>query len=481
MAPQAEPEPAPVALPEPVPAAAPDAAAPAPASAPSVATFGPEQSHWGATVTITGTDLRGADASLSVGDELTITPNDATYVLSWTEDRIEFRIPFPHQGPVTVTTGAGSVPAGSFQSEWAPGTPYASADLAVAASVAWAPGSLALAFESASALVASYDGDIWVESELTAPEPLLAGSLRLYTTQGGELAAFGLGQARELWTFSGASSWSAEETGFAVQEEAALAGGPEGGVVWQLTAQGWQRLHSGPDGWVVDAGPAADPGSSLPDRAVAATSAGSLIVAYSADTGNFLDDLGAPYFYQLSDGETEFEGPLVGGSSVDDYLTSLALVDRGRGFLVEYCGSDVDPLSLSGTDHRCYSAAHSDRGAEDLSALREADGARYAFTQQDVAVAYCDDSDQTRVTRDDRATDPGKVATWPCAEIASLEIDPRGDFVLLARLDGELIPLRYIGGSLPPTTADAGLPTPSDAGTEMLRDGGSDAGSPRTR
>jgi hypothetical protein len=189
-----------------------------------------------------------------------------------------------------------------------------------------------------------------------------------------------------------------------------------------------------------------------------------------------MDDLGAPYFLKLSDDQTEFEPSTQGGSSVDDYVTSLSLVSRGRGFLLEYCGSDVDPLALTGTDYRCYTAAHSDRGALSLNGPKESDGARYSFTRLGVTLAYCDADDQLRITRDDRAVDPGTIVTWPCVDPAVLEVDPNDEVVLVVPYQGELLPLRHVATPATPGDADAGADR-GDAG-EPARDGGLDAGAP---
>lgn len=475
--------PEPSAVPEPVPEPSPVPSMPLPSvdidaatepvapppDPPRVDSFSPEQSHWGAILTVTGSALGDATdeaAALTVGDAFIIAPEDDAYVVSWTESRIEFRVPFPEQGAVTVTTSVGSAPAGAFSSEWQLGTPYAAPDFPVASSLSIAPGSVALAFPSDPPLVARLDADGWHEFALDAPGPVLAESLHLYGTDTLELAAFALGEGRELWDFPSATDFTLEDPGIVVGDPAALAGGPDGGVVWQLTTEGWQRLRASSGAWLADGGPVADPDPTLPNRDVVATSAGSLVVAYSADTGNFLDDLGAPYFYEVSDDQTEFAAPVRGGSSVDDYVTSLGLVGRGRGFLIDYCGSDVDPLNLTGDSYRCYTAAHSDRGVSLENSRKEAEGARHAFTRVSMALAYCDGGAQLMLTRDDPAVEPGSVVAWPCLEAEVLEIDPLDEVVLIVRYQNELVPLRYVGETMRPSP-DAGAP----------KDGGIDGGS----
>lgn len=474
------PNPSPTFLPvDPMPGPELDAASPVdpPPEPPAVTSVSPEQSHWGAVVTVTGTDLgdaADADALLTVGENWATAPGDDTHVLTWTPTRIEVRVPFPEQGEVTVTTRGGTTPAGTFHSNWALGTPYAGPDAELASSLSALPGTVALAFESDPPRLARFDGEQWTETVLEPPTVLLGESLHLYATASGELAAFGLTEERELVTFPATGDFAVVPSGLLVNDPAALAGGPDGGVVWHLGASGWERLRAGDDGWVSVGGPVADPGESLPDRDVAATSSGSLIVGYSRDTGNFLDDLGAPYFYKLSDDASEFEPATRGGSSVDDYLTSLSLVERGRGFLIEYCGSDVDPFAVTGTDYRCYTAAHSDRGDFLLGSPRERDGARHAFTRIGIALAYCDADDQLRLTRDDRAVDPGEIVTWPCVDPAVLEVDPNDEAVLMVRYQSEIVPLHYVGEPPTPSEGDAGAPMTSDGG--LVPDAGSDAG-----
>jgi hypothetical protein len=229
-----------------------------------------------------------------------------------------------------------------------------------------------------------------------------------------------------------------EPTGITLDStETALGGGPDGACAWMHRDDGWWRARPSGADWAVDDGPIDDVQSTSPDRAVGATSDGALYVAWSVDTGNFLDDMQAPRMRRLDPSTLEWSDSLSAGSSVDDYITSLEVLDKGRGVVVRYCGSDVDPLGASGTTYRCYDGLHS-AGAHIAKVSVDATASRHAFTPLRAVAGYCDPDATFRLRTDtDVASAPeepiGERIVFPCQTTAALEIDPNGDFVPVVR------------------------------------------------
>src|SRR6202011_4506978 len=99
------------------------------------------------------------------------------------------------------------------------------------------------------------------------------------------------------------------------------------------------------------------------NRASGVSSDGSLYVAWSVYTGNFLDDKEAASMAKLAPTATAFAAAAPGSDSVDDYVTSLKLKSSGDGLVVTTCGSNVDPFGLSGTVNYCFDSLHAPSGA----------------------------------------------------------------------------------------------------------------------
>lgn len=467
----AEPEPAIPSLPNPEPAAPEDAGPGEPPIAPPMVTaFNGERGVWGDTLIIAGSSLgngQRSGVSLSLGHEgdegeaLVMTPEDDA-VLMWTETRIEFRVPFPHQGAIVVTTPQGEAPAGRFESEWQLGPAVGVGSGAqVLSSVSSGVDSITFAIDTVPVTLLHFDGSVWTELSLPSDD-VAPETFRLYLNADGEVDAFALTATdATLVAFTQASGYAPTLTPFTVEAEFALAGGPDGAVLWHHPASGWERLRPSASGWAQDAGPFDDPAPSGDLHTPGATSDGALYIAIETDTGNFLDDTAAPFLYRLAPDASTFDGPFRGGNSVDDYLTSLTLKDRGRGLLVEYCGSDVDPFNVTGTAYRCFSAAHSSQGQAELSGLKESGGALHAFTHQRVGVAYCDDDEGTRLTAA-RSNNEGAVVAWPCITIEALEIDSDARWVPILRYEEAFYPLIAAERAGIDFTPEASLPT--DAG-----------------
>jgi hypothetical protein len=191
-------------------------------------------------------------------------------------------------------------------------------------------------------------------------------------------------------------------------------------------------------GWALDKGPVTDPQASSPDHAVGTSSDGSFYVAWSVDAGNFLDDMERPMLRRLPGAEGAFGTNATGGTNVDDYVTGLEFLDKGRGVVLRYCGSDVDPFGLSGTDYYCYDALHAQGGGSILGVPVDSTSSRHAFSADHAVAGYCDGERTFRLRSDDdpvsETEPPGEAVVYPCQTTFALEIDPDGDFVPVIRV-----------------------------------------------
>ena len=404
---------------------------------PTVDRFTPSTGPWGTSVTIDGSDLGDASrsAQLNVGAALTLTPTSAE-VERWTETQIVFRVPFPHEGLVSVETDEGSDDAGTFTpSHQIAGTLAIAGDTNVLASVSLDSGGIALALGGDSLGIALFDGEDWLETELPDAS-VRRESLRLYATSEGALAAFALSSASppELIGFEAtADAWEAVATGVVLSERTLLAGGPDGASVWFTSAEGWNRARPIDGLWQLDNGPITDPYASSMLATAGATSDGALWVARARDTGSTFNDKGAPFMRQLAPDATAFGSEFQMGSDLDDYLTSISIVDRGRGLVVEYCGSDENLLG-GPDDYECLIASVLENASASRNIGTESTKVRHAFTRETRVSVTCHSSEGTQVG--------GEAWAWPCLEVAAIEIDPAGAAVPVFRYDAELVVLR---------------------------------------
>lgn len=450
-----------------------DAAGPVVIPAPQVAQMSPPAGPYGSIITVSGVGLgsaarAGVSLTLAgVEDEIALFPTSPE-IIGWTETEISFYFPFPQSGAITVRTPQGMDTAGSFEPDWDAGLRSTLGGGATAlATIAPQLGTVVAAFDTTPVTLLNTDGLSWDESELDAADMQIA-TLRLFVSDSDELMAFALSNAEppEIVTFTqDGATWAATPSGVTVSNVLAVAGGPDGAVVWSQTGTDWSRVRYTAGAWSADKGPIADPNPTGSNHAVGATSDGSLYVAWDQDTGNFLDDMGAPFMQQLAENATAFTATFQAGNSVDDFVTSIELHGRGRGLLVYYCGSDVDPFGLSATGYQCYTASHSSGGARLLSGPNERENARYGVARNQVMVGFCDDAG-LHVTLD--PTTPGPAAVWLCPTVDALEIDPSGQPVLLVRV-GEQIYAPKPKHAQDAPTPDAGGP---DAGSTASADGG---------
>ena len=428
---------------------------------------------WGDVLQVHGTALQGTtpnSAVISVGDELRLQRDDSA-VVAWSDTSIQFRVPFPYEGEVFIETREGRVAAGSFESEWV--LQEALPDLAeqVVTSLSPAPMTLVLALMGEHLRLAQFDATGWRTLSIESDD-LLPDSFHLYQLADETVAGFAISDTQppelvsfDVLDFDAQGPVAGHATGETLGAHWVAAGSTHGGVVWTENAEGWERLRATPEGWTWDKGPIPTP--ALDQVTAGTTSDGSLYFAHAVDTGNFLDDLGAPFYRRLSPWQTEFGPDVRGGVSVDDYLSSLTFKSHGRGFLIEYCGTDTDPFNLSGDTYRCYSAAHSLEGDAQLRGLKEKDGARHVFTRDRVGVAYCSEQSELRVSLN-RDLEPGAVVTWPCADARRLELDPNGAWLPVVSVDGSLHVLSSSKHSTVSLPTEAGVS--AEAGTTQAAD-----------
>jgi hypothetical protein len=226
--------------------------------------------------------------------------------------------------------------------------------------------------------------------------------------------------------------------------EFGVAGGTEGASVWMMRSTGWFRARPNASNvWAQDKGPIADPKPDGPNRASGDTSDGSLFVAWSIDTGNFLDDTGAGEMQRLPPAATKFDAATAAGSSVDDYVTSLKLTSSGDGLVVTTCGSNVDPFGLSGTTYACFDSLHAAGGAHLFGVPLDQKASAHAFTHEKAVAAYCNNSDSSWLIRTDTDVESmpgapvGETVLYPCPEAVALEVSGVGDFLPVIRWDGK--------------------------------------------
>ena len=206
---------------------------------------------------------------------------------------------------------------------------------------------------------------------------------------------------------------------------------------------GWFRARPGANGaWVQDKGPIAEPNADAPDRASGTTSDGSLYVAWSVSTGNFLDDMEAGRMEQLAPTATKFGATVPAGDSVDDYVTSLTLKSCGDGLVVTTCGSNVDPFGFSGTDYYCFDSLHAPSGAHLFGVPMDEKASAHAFTHEKAVAAYCS-SDKSWLIRTDTDVESmpgaaiGETVLYPCPEAVALDVSGAGDYLPVIRWAGK--------------------------------------------
>ncbi len=404
---------------------------------PVVDRFTPGTGPWGTPITISGSDLGSAsrsDSLLRVGSELMLSPGDAG-IESWTESEIILRIPFPHEGEVTIATAEGSVVAGTFTPTHEVAAEQAIAgNVDVLSSVSLNAGSISLALSTDPQTVVTFDGEAW-RTEALPEADLRTETLNLYAGDAGELRAVALSSASppEIVELAPGAS-EPVSTGVVVTESVWVAGGPDSAAVWYWATGGFYRARPVSGVWQVDKGPIANPASSEELDTAAATSDGSLWLAWARKTGPFGNDKGAPFARRLAPDVTSWGKEFQCGVDLDDRIIEIVLKPRGRGLIVDYCGVDANAIGLGPDDIECRTGVLLSTGSETRSTAREGETTRHAVDLTSRVTATCDATGGTTLV--------GAVWAWPCQTIGALEIDPAGAAVLVVRHDGKLKLLR---------------------------------------
>jgi hypothetical protein len=416
--------------------------------APKIDSMEPASGPYGTEVTIRGEGLgNGALAgfSLVLGNqgEVVLNPKDKQSVVSWSDEEIVFRYPFPAEGAVSLEAPKGALVAGDFAPTWHVARAIEQAPAAsVLATVSPAPDHLVMLFDTMPLTVLDVGPEDVVEHAMAGPavDPT---SLRLYLNATQLVEAVGVttdaDPALVHYTNQGGDLAGAATSIKLAATEYRVAGGSAGAAVWMNRATGWARARPSAATWKVDKGPIADPSPNAPDRASGATSDGSLYLAHSEDASFLTDDMEAPYMARLAPTATQFASSSKAGYAVDDYVSSLVLTSSGNGLVVRVCGSDVDPFGFSGTDHYCYDGLHAPGGAQLLGVPVDAKASAHAFTQDRVIAAYCSGNDRRWFIRTDLDVETapgeplGEQVLFPCPEAVALDVNGDGDFVPVVR------------------------------------------------
>jgi hypothetical protein len=418
---------------------------------PQVDSMEPTSGPYGTLITIKGQGLGNPSRSgftLAIGNqgEVTLSPKDKTSVMSWTDDEIVFRYPFPAEGGVSLEAPKGAVMAGEFQPTWHVAQEIDKAPAAtVLASISSAPNHVQMLFDTMPLSLLDVGPDGVLEHSVTATN-VDPSSLHLYLNATQQVEGIGVSTDATpvlVHLQNSNDDLVAKVTTIKLQAtEFAVAGGSEGAAVWMRRATGWFRARPGAAGWAQDKGPITDPNPDAPDRASGATSDGSLFVAWSVDTSVPLDTMEAGSMQQLAPTATKFGASKAAGNSVDDYVTGLTLTSSGDGLVVTTCGSDVDPFGLSGTDHYCFDSLHAPGGAHLFGVTVDQKSIAHAFTHERAVAASCSSDGSWMIRTDsDVETTPGaplgEVVLYPCPEAVALEVNGEGDYLPVVRWAGK--------------------------------------------
>lgn len=417
---------------------------------PMVTAMVPKSGPYGTEVRITGEGLGSAARSgvrllLGAAGERVLTPATTPEVVSWSEDEIRFRFPFPYEGRVLVRTPLGDAIAGEFEPTWLPGPTLESvSEVTAIASVAHEAGTLAAVLDTGPASLVTFDGADWVETAIPS-NGLREESIRLYT-EAGDLRAFGLSIATSpvIVDLGPAGDFDQNPSSVAVTTDFHVAGGVDGAAVWFRDGQ-WSRAVAAGGDWTIDKQMVPDGSNPQGKRHVAsATLDGGLFVGWAEDVGSFTDDRGVAKHRLYGAAATNWGTTTTSGSELDDEISSLTMSDRGAGVVYTYCGTDADPFGITGNEKECYSAL---LGATAKTTMREGKHLRYAFGQPDQAALYCSPTHGLRLipklggggrAASDLDKLAGDVVAWPCANVVALEVDPDGTAVMLIEQEGVL-------------------------------------------
>lgn len=417
---------------------------------PRIDSMEPSSGPYGTVVTIKGEGLGNAALdgfTLAVGNqgEVELSPKDELSVVSWSDDQISFRFPFPAEGGVSLEGPKGAALAGEFQPTWHVAQKVDKAPAAtVLASISPAKGHIEMLFDTMPLSLLDVGSEGAVTHTVTAGD-VDPASLRLYLNAAKEVEGVGVSTGAapaivHLQNQAGDLRGMLTTLQLAATEYS-VAGGSEGAAVWMHRANGWFRARPSGATWAQDNGPIAEAHADEPDRASGATSDGSLYVAWSVDASGLFDTMEAARMAKVEPAATKFGATVVAGPAVDDYVTALSLRSQGDGLVVRTCGSDVDPFHLSGNDYYCFDALHAPSGAHLLQVPVDEKAVAHAFTHERAVASYCRDNQWLIQSDTDVASTAdaplGEPVLFPCPEAVALEIDGAGDYLPVVRLDGQ--------------------------------------------
>jgi hypothetical protein len=416
----------------------------------AVSSIAPLVGPYGTEVTIRGQGFgtkAASDVHLSLGgdDVLQVTPS-STIVTAWDSTQIKFRFPFPQEGAVDVDSTDLHVHPGDFLPNYRPGPKQtATASAGAVASISEGPGRISAVLDTRPPTMVQSDGKSWTEIELAPEAPVRSDTIRLYLAADA-LRGFALTTADppEIVDFvlSGdGSTFTGTSTGVIVTSTYALAGGSQGAAIWFAESGSWKRVSRGKASWAVDKGPITDPKPGADLHAVVATSDGSLHVVWAEKTGTLLDDTGTPYVQTLLSASSTFGTPAPAGGSVDDFVSTLVAESRGDGFLIRYCGSDVDPFGFSGSEYRCRVSLVTPDGTHSDGSWKDDATSRHTIRGTGMAGLRCDDKAGSQLFPDVKtaaANTAPDIAAWPCPPVLAAELDDDGALQVILRSGSSL-------------------------------------------
>lgn len=329
------------------------------APAPTVSAMSPAQGDYGAEVTIVGTNLAAAGATLALGTpggpwEIPFPSSGqepSGVIQSWDDTRIVFRYPFPALGPVTVQTNGGAVQAGVFAPSLLPGpplpvaTPHTQREVLYAGSPA--PGTLHVVFDGRSGprvLTAGQDS-LSVVGFDRGGNPILHASL-LPTDAGGVEGYFAsaTGGALQHFQFDGTTATVTATTAAVVNGAVGFGRDGTGGYVWgAFSSAGSLEMRRAPSFGSSVRGPVAVAATLTPSVAVHAD--GSVSYLHGRNDGNLIDDYAYPMLSTLLPAASSFGSASRAGDGVDDYMAWTRVRGGPSGEVHSwYCGKDTEPF-----------------------------------------------------------------------------------------------------------------------------------------
>src|SRR5882724_11502502 len=228
---------------------------------PKIDSMDPASGPYGTVVTIKGQGLGNpalAGFTLALGNqgEVTVSSKNADSFVSWTDEEVVFRFPFPAEGAVSLQAPKGEVVAGDFEPTWHVAQQIDKAPAAtVLASISPAPDHMELLFDTSPLSLLDVGPTGAVEHTVTAGN-VDPTSVRLYLNSSKKVEGISVSTDAvpvlvELQNVSDDLVAKATTIKLAATEFA-VAGGAEGASAWMRRANGWYRARPGASAWAQD-------------------------------------------------------------------------------------------------------------------------------------------------------------------------------------------------------------------------------------